>query len=59
MRLKGSTRAILRRPLTRQQLKTLERIPDHLRLGALWRMLKFNHPWPQHRGRKIKPEIIE
>jgi hypothetical protein len=59
MRLNGSTRAILRRPLSRQQWNTIEAIPDHLRLGALWRTLKFNDPWPRHRGRHTKPQIIE
>jgi hypothetical protein len=59
MRLNGTTRAILRRPLSRPQWQTIEALPQHLRFGALWRMLKFNHPWPRHRGRQPKPEIIE
>jgi hypothetical protein len=59
MRLNGTTRAIIRRPLSRQQWRTIEALPQHLRPGALWRTLKFNHPWPRHRGRQINPEIIE
>ena len=59
MRPNGTTRAILRRPISRRQWRILEGIPDHLRLGALWRILKFNHPWPRHRGRKPNPEITE
>jgi hypothetical protein len=59
MRLNGTTRAILRRPLTNKQWNTVEMLPEHLRLSALWRTLKFNHPWPRHRGRQCKREIID
>lgn len=52
MRLNGTTRAILRRRLSPAQLRTIEALPQHLRLGALWRTLKFNHPWPRHRVRR-------
>jgi len=54
MRPSGTTLAILRRPLSRPQWNTLERIPVHLRHGALWRTLKFGHPWPRH-ARRPKP----
>jgi len=49
MRLNGTTRAILKRRPSRKQWDTIEGLPEHLRLGALWRTLKFNHPWPRHR----------
>lgn len=52
MEANGTTRAILRRPLSRKQWQTIEELPEHLRLGALWRTLKFNHPWPRHRTRR-------
>jgi hypothetical protein len=52
MRLNGTTRAILRRRLSPAQARTIEALPQHLRLGALWRTLKFNHPWPRHRARQ-------
>ena len=54
MKLNGTTRAILNRPLTRQQAQTLASIPAPLRAGALWRTLKFNDPWPRRR----RPEPI-
>ena len=52
MKVNGTTHAILRRPLSRKQWKTIEALPEHLRLGALWRTLKFNDPWPRHSVRK-------
>lgn len=51
MKLNGTTHSIMRRRLTRGQYNELERIPQHLRLGAMWRMLKFGHPWPRHKNR--------
>jgi hypothetical protein len=58
MRVSGTTRAILRRPLSRKQWATIEMLPEHLRLGALWRTLKFNDPWPRHRAHKNNDKNI-
>jgi hypothetical protein len=48
MSINGTTRAILRRPLSRAHRRHIEQLPEHLRLGALWRTLKFGDPWPRH-----------
>ena len=52
--LNGTTRAILRRRLSPAQKDVIEAVPGHLRSGALWRTLKFNHPWPRSR----RPQLI-
>ena len=47
--LNGTTRAILRRRLTREQERLIASLPEDLQPGALWRTLKYRHPWPRHR----------
>ncbi|MFW5883126.1 MAG: hypothetical protein ACOCVG_02050 [Verrucomicrobiota bacterium] len=49
--LNGTTRAILRRRLTREQERRIASLPESLRLGALWRTLKYRDPWPRQRRR--------
>lgn len=48
-RINGTTRAILRRRLTREQERLIDSLPEDLQAGALWRTLEYRHPWPRHR----------
>jgi len=50
MKLSGTAHANLRKPLTPAQIQAIESVPAHHRPGALWRTLKFGHPFPRHRA---------
>jgi hypothetical protein len=50
MTLNGTTQRILTRPLSEQQWRQVDAAPPKFRLGALWRTMKFGHPWPRHRN---------
>lgn len=52
MKLNGTAKAILGRRLSKQQQAQIDDAPESYRLGALWRTLKYGHPWPKHRGRR-------
>lgn len=48
-RFNGSTRTIMRRRITKHQWKAIDVVPERYRLGAIWRTLKYGHPFPQHK----------